>query len=213
MEKDRLSPVCRHQLSALYDCQSGWCQRDHSCREQGWRAKCTSWPRLAMEKGTWLCIRTWPAVLFLAVKGFPTANDSVKPQGVALGGLAHVNVSIRFMIDDVSTAIKFYTTHLGLSLDHDASPAFASVTRDGVRLLLSGKTNSGRRAMPDGREPIPGGWNRVHIQVDDLDLEAEVKRLREAGLKFRNEILIGPGGSQILLDDPSGNPVELFQPQ
>jgi len=119
-------------------------------------------------------------------------------------------VSIRYMIDDVPAAIKFYTTHLGFVLDLDASPAFASVSRDGVRLLLSGKTSSGRRAMPDGREPVPGGWNRIHIQVDDLD--AEVKRLRDAGLKFRNKIVKGPGGSQILLDDPSGNPVELFQP-
>jgi predicted enzyme related to lactoylglutathione lyase len=119
-------------------------------------------------------------------------------------------VGIRYMIDDVPTAINFYTTHLGFALEHDASPAFASVTRDGVRLLLSGKTSSGRRAMPDGREPVPGGWNRIHIQVEDL--EAEVKRLREASLKFRNEIVKGPGGSQILLDDPSGNPVELFQP-
>ena len=88
-------------------------------------------------------------------------------------------VSIRYMIDDVPAAIKFYTTHLGFALDLDASPAFASVSRDGVRLLLSGKTSSGRRAMPDGREPVPGGWNRIHIQVDDL--EAEVKRLPRSG--------------------------------
>jgi predicted enzyme related to lactoylglutathione lyase len=118
-------------------------------------------------------------------------------------------VSIRYMIDDVPAAIKFYTTHLGFSLDQDASPAFASVSRDGVRLLLSGKTSSGRRAMSDGRQPVPGGWNRIHTQVDDI--AAEVKRLRDAGLKFRNEIIKGPGGSQILLDDPSGNPVELFE--
>jgi predicted enzyme related to lactoylglutathione lyase len=120
-------------------------------------------------------------------------------------------VSIRYMIDDVSSAVRFYTTYLGFELEIDSSPAFASVARDGVRLLLSGKTSSGRRAMPDGREPVPGGWNRIHIQVDDL--AAEVKRFREAGLKFRNEIITGPGGSQIILDDPSGNPVELFQPQ
>src|SRR5262249_26287198 len=119
-------------------------------------------------------------------------------------------VSIRYMIDDVPAAIKFYTTHLGFELDQDASPAFASVSRDGVRLLLSGKTSSGRPTMPDGREPVPGGWNRIHIQVNNI--ESEVKRLRDAGLKFRNEIVKGPGGSQILLDDPSGNPVELFQP-
>jgi catechol 2,3-dioxygenase-like lactoylglutathione lyase family enzyme len=120
-------------------------------------------------------------------------------------------VSIRYMIDDVPAAVKFYTTHLGFTLDMDASPAFASVSRDGVRLLLSGKTSSGRQAMPDGRQPVPGGWNRIHIQVDDL--EAEVKRLRQAGLTFRNDVVKGPGGSQILLDDPSGNPVELFQPK
>jgi catechol 2,3-dioxygenase-like lactoylglutathione lyase family enzyme len=119
-------------------------------------------------------------------------------------------VSIRYMIDDVPAAIQFYTTHLGFSLELDASPAFASVSRDGVRLLLSGKTSSGRRVMPDGREPVPGGWNRIHIQVDDL--EAEIQRLREVGVNFRNEIVKGPGGSQIVLDDPSGNPVELFQP-
>jgi predicted enzyme related to lactoylglutathione lyase len=120
-------------------------------------------------------------------------------------------VSIRYMIDDVSVAIKFYTTHLGFEVEQDSSPAFASVTRDGVRLLLSGKTSSGRRAMPDGREPVSGGWNRIQIQVDDL--AAEVKRLRDAGLKFRNDIITGPGGSQIILDDSSGNPVELFQPK
>jgi predicted enzyme related to lactoylglutathione lyase len=119
-------------------------------------------------------------------------------------------VSIRYMIDDVPAAMEFYTKHLGFAVETDASPAFAAVTRDGVRLLLSGKASSGRRPMPDGREPVPGGWNRIHLQVENL--AAEVARLREAGLKFRNEIVTGPGGSQILLDDPSGNPVELFQP-
>lgn len=120
-------------------------------------------------------------------------------------------IGIRYMIDDVPTAVRFYTEHLGFDLDHDASPAFASVTRDGVRLLLSGKTSSGRQEMPDGRIPVPGGWNRIHIQVEDL--AAEVQRLRENGIKFRNDIITGPGGSQIVLDDPSGNPVELFQPK
>jgi len=119
-------------------------------------------------------------------------------------------VSVRYMIDDVPAAIAFYTTHLGFTLEQDASPAFASVSRDGVRLLLSGKASSGRRAMPDGSQPVPGGWNRIQLQVEDL--ASEVDRLREAGLRFRNEIITGPGGSQILLDDPSGNPVELFQP-
>jgi catechol 2,3-dioxygenase-like lactoylglutathione lyase family enzyme len=114
------------------------------------------------------------------------------------------------MIDDVPLAIQFYTTHLGFSLEQDASPAFASVSRDGVRLLLSGQTSSGRRPMPDGRRPVPGGWNRIQLLV--ADLASEVERLRAAGLRFRNEIVTGPGGSQILLDDPSGNPVELFEP-
>src|SRR5262245_34316924 len=99
-------------------------------------------------------------------------------------------VSIRYMIDAVPPAITFYKTHLGFAVEHDAAPAFASVSRDGVRLLLSGKTSSGRRAMPDVREPVPGGWNRIHIQV--ADLPAEVQRLRDAGLKFRNEIITGP---------------------
>lgn len=119
-------------------------------------------------------------------------------------------ISVRYMIDDVPAAIAFYTTHLGFALEQDASPAFASVSRDGVRLLLSGKASSGRRSMPDGSLPVPGGWNRIQLQVSDL--ESEVARLKEAGLQFRNEIITGPGGSQILLDDPSGNAVELFEP-
>jgi catechol 2,3-dioxygenase-like lactoylglutathione lyase family enzyme len=119
-------------------------------------------------------------------------------------------VSVRYMIDDVPAAVAFYTTHLGFTLVQDSSPAFASVSRDGVRLLLSGKASSGRRAMPDGSQPAPGGWNRIQLQV--ADLASEVDRLRKAGLRFRNEIITGPGGSQILLDDPSGNPVELFEP-
>jgi len=119
-------------------------------------------------------------------------------------------VRVRYMIDDVAAATAFYTTHLGFSLEMDAAPAFASVSRDGVQLLLSGKTSSGRRPMPDGREPVPGGWNRIQLVVQDLT--SEVERLRNAGLLFRNDIIKGPGGSQILLDDPSGNPVELFEP-
>jgi catechol 2,3-dioxygenase-like lactoylglutathione lyase family enzyme len=119
-------------------------------------------------------------------------------------------VSVRYMIDDVPAAVAFYTTQLGFSVELDASPAFASVSRGGVRLLLSGEASSGRRPMPDGRRPLPGGWNRIQLQVSDL--ASEVERLRAAGLKFRNDIVTGPGGSQILLDDPSGNPVELFEP-
>jgi len=119
-------------------------------------------------------------------------------------------VSVRYMIDDVDTAIAFYTTHLGFVLDSSAAPAFAAVSRGPLRLLLSGKTSSGARPMPDGRQPVPGGWNRIQLPV--ADLATEVTRLRAAGLRFRNEIVTGVGGAQILLDDPSGNPIELFQP-
>ena len=120
-------------------------------------------------------------------------------------------VSVRYIIDDVPVAMRFYTTLLGFTLERDASPAFASVVRDEVRLLLSGDGSSGKRPLPDGRHQIPGGWNRVHLEVTDL--VAEVARLRAAGVAFRTkDIVTGPGGAQIILDDPSGNPVELFQP-
>ena len=119
-------------------------------------------------------------------------------------------VSIRYMVDDVQDAIAFYTTHFGFSVRSSAAPAFADVVRDNLRLLLSGPASSAGRPMPDGRQPGPGGWNRIHLVVDDI--EGEVARLRAAGLSFRNDIVTGPGGSQILLDDPSGNPIELFQP-
>jgi catechol 2,3-dioxygenase-like lactoylglutathione lyase family enzyme len=121
-------------------------------------------------------------------------------------------VSIRYIIDDLPAAMRFYTTLLGFTVQHDASPAFVSVVRDGVRLLLSGEGSSGKRPLPDGRQQVPGGWNRLHLEVTDL--EAEVARLRAAGVPFRtNEIVTGPGGAQVILDDPSGNPVELFQPR
>lgn len=120
-------------------------------------------------------------------------------------------ISVRYMIDDVSAAVNFYTTLLGFTVERDASPAFASVVRDGVRLLLSGDGSSGKRPLPDGRLQTPGGWNRLHIEVSDL--AAEVARLRAAGVPFRTrDIVTGPGGAQVVLDDPSGNPVELFQP-
>ena len=119
-------------------------------------------------------------------------------------------VSMRYMIDDVPAAIKFYTALLGFTLDIDASPAFAAVSRDGVRLLLSGEGSSGKRPLPDGRRQVPGGWNRIHLEV--ADLEAEVKRLRASEVPFRtSEIVTGPGGAQVIIDDPSGNPIELFQ--
>ena len=119
-------------------------------------------------------------------------------------------VSVRYMVDDVDESIDFYTHHFGFELGHNASPAFAEVIRGRLRLLLAGPTSSAGRPMPDGRKPQPGGWNRIHLVVDDI--AAEVERLRTAGLSFRNEIVSGPGGQQILVDDPSGNPIELFQP-
>jgi catechol 2,3-dioxygenase-like lactoylglutathione lyase family enzyme len=119
-------------------------------------------------------------------------------------------VNVRYMVDDVQSAIDFYTTHLGFTVRFSAAPAFADVTRGHLRLLLSGPASSAGRPMPDGRRPEPGGWNRIHFIVDDL--QAEVRRLRASGLPFRSDIVTGPGGLQILLEDPSGNPVELFQP-
>ena len=119
-------------------------------------------------------------------------------------------VNVRYMVDDVQAAIDFYTTHFGFALNSAALPAFADVTRGNLRLLLAGPRSSAGRPMPDGRTPEPGGWNRIHFIVDDINAEAD--RLRSAGVKFRNDIVTGPGGRQILLDDPSGNPVELFQP-
>jgi catechol 2,3-dioxygenase-like lactoylglutathione lyase family enzyme len=119
-------------------------------------------------------------------------------------------VNVRYMVDDVEAAIAFYTTHLGFTLISKTLPAFADVKRDDLRLLLSGPTSSAGRAMPDGRRPAPGGWNRIHLIVDDL--AREVDRLRAEGVRFRNDIVTGPGGAHILLEDPSGNPIELFQP-
>ena len=120
-------------------------------------------------------------------------------------------VSVRYIVDDVPVALRFYTTLLGFALERDASPAFAAVSLDGVRLLLSGEGSSGKRPLADGRRQRPGGWNRIHLQVHDLS--SEVARLRAAGVPFRTgEIVTGPGGAQAIIDDPSGNPIELFQP-
>jgi catechol 2,3-dioxygenase-like lactoylglutathione lyase family enzyme len=119
-------------------------------------------------------------------------------------------VNVRYMVDDVDESIAFYTTYLGFELLTSASPAFADVKRGNLRLLLAGPQSSAGRPMPDGRTPGPGGWNRIHFVVADID--AEVARLRDAGATFRNDIVTGPGGKQILLEDPSGNVVELFQP-
>lgn len=119
-------------------------------------------------------------------------------------------VHVRYMVDDVEAAANFYTTHLGFTLLASYGRAFADVKRGNLRLLLSGPASSAGRPLPGGRQPGPGGWNRIHLLVDDID--AEVARLRGAGASFRSDVVSGLGGKQILLDDPSGNPIELFQP-
>lgn len=122
----------------------------------------------------------------------------------------HEMVSVRYMVEDVQASVDFYTEHLDFEVRMSAPPAFAEVARGSLRLLLSGPASSAGRPMSDGVTPQPGGWNRIHFIVDDL--EAEVRRLEDAGQRFRNDIVSGPGGSQVLVEDPSGNFVELFQP-
>lgn len=122
------------------------------------------------------------------------------------------SVSVRYIVDDVAEAAAFYCRHLGFATQINAAPGFAALTRGDLRLLLSCSVGAGggSQAMPDGTRPVPGGWNRISLEVTDL--EAEVARLRGSELRFRNEVVTGIGGSQILLEDPSGNLVELFQP-
>ncbi len=119
--------------------------------------------------------------------------------------------TVRYIIEDVDQAIAFYTRHLGFTLEQNASPAFAKVTRGDLHLLLSGPQSSGARPMPDGRRPSPGGWNRLVIEVKNLP--AMVETLKQAGVPFRrDDIVSGPGGQQIWIEDPSGNLIELFEP-
>ena len=122
-------------------------------------------------------------------------------------------VRVRYIVNDLDSALSFYTQHLGFHVDLHPAPTFAMISRGDLQLLLSMPVGpgGGAQVMPDGRKPEPGGWNRIQLQVHDL--AAEVAKLREAGLRFRNEIVKGIGGSQILLDDPSGNPIELFEAQ
>ena len=121
-------------------------------------------------------------------------------------------VSVRYIVDDIDAAIAFYTQQLGFTVVFHPGPGFASLAYGDLRLLLNTATGSGgaAQAMPDGRRPEPGGWNRIQIEVHDLP--ALVEQLRSGGAHFRNDIVSGNGGKQILLDDPSGNPIELFEP-
>jgi catechol 2,3-dioxygenase-like lactoylglutathione lyase family enzyme len=123
---------------------------------------------------------------------------------------ADETVNVRYLVDDVAASIDFYTRHFGFSVLTSAAPAFADVKRGNLRLLLSGPQSSAGRAMSDGEQPRAGGWNRIHFIVDDID--AEIARLTEAGVSFRNQVVVGPGGSQVLACDPSGNLIEIFQP-
>jgi catechol 2,3-dioxygenase-like lactoylglutathione lyase family enzyme len=139
-------------------------------------------------------------------KIFANANHNFKSENMKTD-----QVNVRYMVEDVDKSIEFYTKYLGFKLGTNSAPAFADVTRENLRLLLSGKKSSAGRAMPDGTIPAPGGWNRIELVVDDL--ASEVAKLKSQGLHFRNDIVTGPGGSQILLIDPSGNFIELFEPK
>ena len=143
-------------------------------------------------------------------KGFSEISSEAAPntnegQSVVLGLWG-----VRYQVKDVSRSIDFYTKQLGLKLDMKNLPAFGQVSGDNFKLILSGPGASGSRAMPDGRQQEPGGWNRIILRVTDLPARIEV--LKKAGLHFRNEMEVGPGGKQIQLEDPDGNPIELFEP-
>ena len=121
-------------------------------------------------------------------------------------------INVRYIVTDVTAAIEFYTKHLGFNIDRQPAPGFAILSRGDLRLLLSASGGPGGAAQPmaDGRKPEPGGWNRIQLEV--YDLASEVETLRKAGARFRNDIVTGFGGKQILLEDPAGNPIELFEP-
>jgi catechol 2,3-dioxygenase-like lactoylglutathione lyase family enzyme len=139
-------------------------------------------------------------------------SDAVSLPRFSEGSFDMASVQVRYIVHDVDAAIAFYTTHLGFALVMHPAPPFAMLSRGDLRLVLSAPNPSGGggQSMPDGTKPAPGGWNRFAIQVDDI--EATVATLRKANIHFRNDIVTGVGGKQILVEDPSGNPVELFQP-
>lgn len=147
------------------------------------------------------------AVLLLALAITPTEAqpDPAKSEPTM------TKVSVRYIVDDVAAAVAFYTRHLDFHVDMQPAPGFAALSRGNLRLLLNAPGAGGAgQAMPDGRRPAPGGWNRIQIEVEDL--AAKVEDLRAAGARFRNDIVTGNGGKQILLDDPAGNCIELFEP-
>lgn len=142
---------------------------------------------------------------FLALAAVGLSASTAKPDGAAFRFVA-----VRYQVADVERSVAFYTGRLGFKLEMLSSPAFAKVSNGGLELYLSGPGSSGARPMPDGRRQEPGGWNRIFVQVKDLP--SRVEELRQAGVHFRNEIETGPGGKQIQVEDPDGNPVELFEP-
>jgi len=153
-------------------------------------------------------IRTNTFTLAVALAIIAAGGASAQSPATANPGL----VRLRYMVDDVAASVAFYRNTLGFKLDMQSGPYFAALSRGGVQLLLSPVNGPGgaSRPMPDGRKPTPGGWNRVVLYT--ADLKGEVARLRQAGVRFRGDIVVGLGGDEILLDDPSGNAVELFQP-
>jgi catechol 2,3-dioxygenase-like lactoylglutathione lyase family enzyme len=141
--------------------------------------------------------------------GFTLAAVGAPQQGEA--SMATTTVSVRYIVDDAAKAVAFYTQHLGFSVVMQPAPGFAMISRGSLRLLLNAPGAGGAgQAMPDGRKPEPGGWNRIQLEV--ADLASEVDKLRAAGARFRNDIVTGNGGKQILLEDPAGNAIELFEP-
>jgi catechol 2,3-dioxygenase-like lactoylglutathione lyase family enzyme len=146
-------------------------------------------------------------LLILSLNSFPFAGNAQPREQKDM-----TTVRVRYMVNELDPAVAFYTKHLGFQVEQQVSPNFAMLSRGNLELVLSTPFGPGGAAkpMPDGRKAQPGGWNRIIINVDDLG--AEVAGLRKAQLHFRNDIVQGPGGSEIILDDPSGNPIELFQP-